>query len=242
MIQKKNTLNNILKNIPSKTKIVFIDNIKYQNKSDLIVLPGIKEQFTNIPKNSISGLEYILLNPNIRKTKNRKERNTILLSTGGSDKYNITEKIVKNFMKFNKKFKMKIILGELYEHKDKLKKMVEDDKRFDVYIQPKEISKIMNSCTIGIVTFGVTVYEAAYLHLPIFVIAHSNENHKAAMQVEKYGWSKYLGKYDKINYKDMAKMIFKYINDERTLEKMKNNGVVDGKGNKRVVEKIIKLF
>lgn len=240
---KKKTLSNILKEIPSKIKIVFVDNTRYQNEVDLIVLPGIKEQFIKYPKNSIYGLEYVLLNPSIRRSSRRKEKNTILLSTGGSDKYNITEKVVSKFLKLNAEFKMKIVLGKFYKEKDKIKTLIECDERFQVYDNPKNVTEIMNSCVVGIITFGITVYEAAYLRLPVFVISHSNENHKAALKVEQYGWSKYLGKYNEIEYQNMCKKILKYLHNKKSLQKMIKAGkIVDGKGNIRVVNNIMKLI
>lgn len=239
---KKRTLGKILKKIPPSVKIVIIDNIKYKNETDLLVLPGIKEQFTKKPENSICGLEYVLLNPTLKRNKRRKEKRTILMSAGGSDKYNITEKVVKKFLKLNAEFRMKIILGKFYKEKNKIKMLIKNDKRFEVYYNPKNFADVINSCTIGIITFGITVYEAAYLRLPVFVIAHSKENHEAALKVEQYGWSKYLGKHTEIKYKNMAKKVLGYLNDTKNLRKMSKAGaMVDGKGNIRVAHAILNL-
>ena len=138
---------------------------------------------------------------------------------------------------------MKIVLGKFYKEKDKIKTLIEGDERFQIYDNPKNVSEIMNSCVVGIITFGITVYEAAYLRLPVFVISHSNENHKAALKVKEYSRSKYLGKYNEIKYHNMCKKIVGYLHNKKSLQMMAKAGeMVDGKGSTRVAKNIMKLI
>jgi len=239
---KKKTLKKIFEKIPLKVKIVIIDNIRYEKEADLLILPGIYYKNKKYPKNSISGFEHVLLNPTIKRIKKKREQNTILLSAGGSDKYGITKKIVKSFIKSNARFKIKIVLGKFFRDIDEIKLLIDKDKRFELYYEPKNFTEIMNMCSLGIITFGIIIYEVAYLRLPVLVIAHSKENHRSALAVEQYGWSKYLGKHNEIKYQNISKIVLKYLKDRKTLQKMSKAGeIIDGKGSKRVAEAIINL-
>lgn len=84
----------------------------------------------------------------------------------------------------------------------------------------------------------------AFAGLPIFVLAHSNENVISAKKVAKYGWCKYVGKYDEINYARETKNIFDFLKDQKNLKKMSLAGkkFIDGKGAQRVSDLILKLL
>jgi spore coat polysaccharide biosynthesis predicted glycosyltransferase SpsG len=239
---KRSKIPKIIQKIRTKTKVVLIDNIKAANFADLVILPGVKELFRNPPSNSLIGLDYFLLNTKAPIKKTRKKNKTIFFSAGGSDKRDITSKIVSVFLKKKQNFKMIIVLGKFYSKDVKIKKMIGEDERFILYKDPENFLELMSKSTLGIITFGVTAYEAAALKLPVFIISHSNENHQSAKIVEKYGWSKYFGKYDSVNYSKVADEVISSLDDKPLLKKMSNAGnVIDGKGTKRVADTILNL-
>ncbi len=237
---KRKSIEKLVSKLNSQMKIVLIDKIINQDIF-LTILPGMKEQFIKSKKNSLVGSDYILIpHTNNKKPKNEK-KNTILVLMGGTDKLEITHKIVKSFKKSNNKFNMIICLGKFYRNKNKIEKLVLNDKRFIIYDDPNNLIELMKKCTIGIFSFGVSVYEAAFSKLPVVTIAHSNENDISAKRIAKYGWFRHVGKYDKINYSNFPSLIDSMISNEVILEKMKNSGkIIDGLGAKRIAKILIK--
>ena len=193
--------------LKNKIKIVLIDNQKYVEYADLVVLPGVKEQFLNPPDNCLIGSKYIILNPNFKKIKVGKLKNTIFISMGGSDKYDITSRIVKQLKKTSLDFTAYIILGKFYLNNKKIQRILQNDKRFILVDSAKNLHEIIVKCQFGIISFGITVYEAAALNIPTLVISHSFENHFSAKRIEQYGWFEYIGKHDNVNYSKVSKKI-----------------------------------
>ena len=207
----------------------------------MVVLPGVKEQFLNPPANCLIGSKYIILNPNFKKIKTSKLKNTIFISMGGSDKYDITSRIIKPLKKTKLDFSAFIILGKFYSNSKKIHRILQNDKRFILVDNPQNLHEIIAKCQFGIISFGITVYEAAALNIPTLVISHSFENHFSAKRIKKYGWFEYLGKYDNINYSKVSEKIISKLTQKQKL-KIKKSKLFDLKGPSRICKKILELI
>ena len=227
--------------LKNKVKIVLIDNQNSTKYADLVVLPGVKEQFLNPPANCLIGSKYIILNPNFKKIKTSKLKNTIFISMGGSDKYDITSRIIKPLKKTKLDFSAFIILGKFYSNSKKIHRILQNDKRFILVDNPQNLHEIIAKCQFGIISFGITVYEAAALNIPTLVISHSFENHFSAKRIKQYGWFEYLGKYDNINYSKVSEKIISKLTQKQKL-KIKKSKLFDLKGPSRICKKILELI
>jgi len=237
--KKKEIIN--FKFLKNKVKIVLIDNQNSTKYTDLVVLPGVKEQFLNPPANCLIGSKYIILNPNFKKIKTSKLKNTIFISMGGSDKYDITSRIIKPLKKTKLDFTAFIILGKFYSNSKKIHHILQNDKRFILVDNPQNLHEIIAKCQFGIISFGITVYEAAALNIPTLVISHSFENHFSAKRIKQYGWFEYLGKYDNINYSKVSEKIISKLTQKQKL-KIKKSKLFDLKGPNRICKKILELI
>ena len=227
--------------LKNKVKIVLIDNQNSTQYADLVVLPGVKEQFLNPPANCLIGSKYIILNPNFKKIKTSKLKNTIFISMGGSDKYDITSRIIKPLKKTKLDFTAFIILGKFYSNSKKIHHILQNDKRFILVDNPQNLHEIIAKCQFGIISFGITMYEAAALNIPTLVISHSFENHFSAKRINQYGWFEYLGKYDNINYSKVSEKIISKLTQKQKL-KIKKSKLFDLKGPNRICKKILELI
>jgi spore coat polysaccharide biosynthesis predicted glycosyltransferase SpsG len=159
---------------------------------------------------------------------------------GGSDKYDIINRIIKPLKKTKLDFSAFIILGKFYSNSKKIHRILQNDKRFILVDNPQNLHEIIAKCQFGIISFGITVYEAAALNIPTLVISHSFENHFSAKRLEKYGWYEYLGKYNKLNYLDVTKTIISNLKIESKL-KIKKEDLIDSNGPRRICKEILKL-
>jgi UDP-2,4-diacetamido-2,4,6-trideoxy-beta-L-altropyranose hydrolase len=237
---KRKNIANLVSKLNNKIKIILIDKIISQ-KPYLTILPGVKEQFGKYPKNSLIGAEYVLFPKVNLKKQTVSRKNSILLSMGGGDKNDITNKIVKSFKKSNFKFNMIIYLGKFYKNENKIKQLILEDTRFEINKDSENLLELMKSSSLGIFAFGVSVYEAGFSRLPIVTISHSNENEKSAKILAQYGWLKHVGKFDQINYSNLSFLVNSILQNKSILKKMSESGkIIDGKGAERVAMRILK--
>lgn len=238
---KRKSVEPLLRNLEKHIKIILIDNTNYWKYADLIIISSVKNPNKIYPENSIFGIKYLLHGIEELPKPIKRKNNSILLSMGGSDKYNITKKIVYSFYKRDDDFNLVIVLGKFYDDENLLK-LIKNDKRFRIIKSPSSLTPLMQQASIGLVTFGITVYEAAICRMPLFVISHSTENSLSAKLVEKYGWIYFVGKYDKINYNNLVTNILDLIKNKRKLKSMNHAcSQIDGLGPSRVADCIIRL-
>tara|TARA_B110000263_G_C15216244_1_gene467679 strand:+ start:121 stop:1089 length:969 start_codon:yes stop_codon:yes gene_type:complete len=239
---KRKSIKQLTDNVSKNIKIILIDNFFDSKSIDLTVISSVKNPKKKYPKNCIVGKEYVLHGiENLPKNKIQKNK-SILISMGGSDKYNITKKIINSLLKKNINFEVNIVLGKLYDHDKEISKLINKNPHFHIIRNPTSLTSLMQESIIGIITFGITVYESAICRLPVFVISHSTENHESAKLVEKYGWISYVGKYNKINYDLVTKNLLNLMNNKNKLEKMKKACLqIDGLGPQRIADHIQKL-
>jgi len=239
---KRKSIEKLLKNLDKEIITILIDNENYWNLANFIVLPSIKNPKKNYPKNCIVGIEYLLHGIEELPKSIKNKNNSILLSLGGSDKYNITKKIVNSFSKITDDFNLVIVLGKFYSDEKNLLKIIKNDKRFFLVKSPPSLTALMQNASVGLISFGITVYESAICRLPSFVISHNEENDASSKSVEKYGWISYLGKYNKIDFDNLPATVLDLVKNERKLKNMTQACLqIDGLGPSRIADHIITL-
>ena len=232
----------------SKTVIIVNNTSKNIFNSDLIIFPEIKEQYPskllkNKSKNILIGAKYAILNNNYEQ-KTIQKKDSILISMGGSDKRNITEKLITEFKKSDCNFKVNVVIGKFFSNPKKIIAKVSNDKRFTIIKDVNNLIPLMHNAKIGIFMFGITTYEALSVGLPAIVMTHSKENDIAAKKLLPYDCIYYLGYFNSVNVKKIPSITFSLLKNSKTLKKMGKNGkkIVDGKGSLRVTNNIIKLI
>ena len=148
---------------------------------------------------------------------------------------------IKPLKKTKLDFSAFIILGKFYSNSKKIHRILQNDKRFILVDNPQNLHEIIAKCQFGIISFGITVYEAAALNIPTLVISHSFENHFSAKRIKQYGWFEYLGKYDNINYSKVSEKIISKLTQKQKL-KIKKSKLFDLKGPNRICKKILELI
>ena len=85
----------------------------------LVIISSIKNLKKIYPKNCVVGKQFVIHGiEKIYKSIPTKS-NQILISMGGSDKYNITEKIIKAFSKNSYNIQIKIVVGKFFDDNQK---------------------------------------------------------------------------------------------------------------------------
>lgn len=207
---------NILKEISKRTKVVMIQNISPgMNYCDYNIFPCIHLSAKDIKlikkynkknnSNLLYGKKYLIFRP---LKKKRIKKNLISIYTGGSDPYDISEKILKiiSTSTISKKYSFKFFYGSLFSE-NKIKKL----KRFRIPIKKFNIKEISSS-NLVISTFGIITYELLSIQIKQLIITYNTENNcRGNLISKKSNIIKNLGIYKNFDSKGLIRKVIKFI-------------------------------
>lgn len=170
----------------------------------------------------------------------------VLISTGGADKYNIAENLIKSISKIPDFLNIQfyVISGSLNYNSLSLANYSKENKNIHICRNINTISKLMCKCDVAISACGSTMYELCACGLPIITFSFADNQIPGAKGFEKKGLALNCGDY---RY-DKEKTIYNIENNLKKLiynsslrKKMYENArkLVDGKGVIRIVDEII---
>ena len=145
------------------------------------------------------GPKYVILpfNFDYDRISNRKYRfppEILLISMGGADEFNFTQKIVDILIKIKTKMKINIIVGSGYEHR---KKLDESLKGSNLHYEIKQnISNMFEeymNCDIAVAAGGLTASELVASRTPSVLIATYEHQVARCRYFCEQGWVSYLG-------------------------------------------------
>ena len=175
--------------------------------------------------NALVGAKYLIMNDSfIRKQKKfRKKINTILVTFGGCDPYNVTLKIIESLITIQNKLinkKINILIGDLYPYKRILKDFLSKTPLdYDIYQNVKDITKFYQGHDCAITAGGNTFYELCALGIPCSVVTQNMRQHNACKSLKYDLHMNYIGLYEKLDNSDIGYKINNFVNDEKMREK-----------------------
>ncbi len=241
---------------PLVNKIVVIDDLaNREHCSDLLIDQNLYENMEKRYENLVSkncvkllGPQYALLRTEFKmaKKRNLKQKNSlnsILISFGGSDPSNETEKVLKAIQFLDlKEILINVIAGFSNPNKISLKNLCSKIPNTFYYDQVDDISQFMIEADLAIGGGGSTMWERCCLGLPAIVSILAENQRLASETLANKGCIINLGIAKLLSYKDYVDAIKKI--DSKTLSMMSKNcmSLVDGEGTTRVANEIFSLL
>ena len=239
----QDTTRTFIKNLKKNCKkiISFEDQGEGRNYVDLLIdcnlNPDDSQTFSSHTQ-TLFGLPYSVLGPEF-KNLHLRQRNfkgqiqSLLITFGGTDPFNITPDLVKHIPN---KIKATVVIGPGFQNQKTLLELNND------HISIKEnianIAPMLLNHDGVFCSGGVTLHEAMCLGTPAFVINQVEHQEDKAKQAEDQGAAINLGQANSWD-KNRLSEIFNLEN--KVLQKISGMGkkCVDGKGLSRVVEAIL---
>ena len=151
-------------------KVIYIDDLNEKE----FVCDGLINNIPGYPKSSFKkqkytklylGIDYALLrkeffNPKWRQVK--KVEKKIFLSFGGSDAYNISEKIIQYLVEIDSSFKLHVLLGDAYKQIDALHKY--PNLKIHKNISANKVAALISSSSLCIVPASSLLNEVACIN------------------------------------------------------------------------------
>lgn len=178
----------------------------------------------------------------------REEVKKVLITTGGTDQYNVAGKLIKRIIKddFFKGVEFHVVVGSLNCNDEYLKKVSDGNPLIALHKDVRDMAKLMASCDIAITAGGSTMYELCACGIPSISFSFADNQLYGVEGFEKEGIMAYAGDMRDNEENCITSLIGylkEYVNnaDERKEKSIKMRKKVDGKGVERIVKAIINL-
>ena len=214
-------------------------NIEYD--SDLVINGFIgfnnKIKTNKFKIKCLLGPKYQILNQQYAKKQHYKKKYDLLITVGGFDANNLLEIILKKISKYEKKIKIKIILGHATKNKSIISKFVTKSNEITIINKTNNMKKEISSTKFGICAGGITTYEFAALHTPFAIVCQYKHQIFTANEWQKRKIAKNLGFIQKEPKK--IDLFLNHLMQNKII--LNHSNLVDGLGSKRVAIEILNL-
>lgn len=240
IIDKYGFTNSYVSKLKKIVKVVIISDLrKISFDADLLVngFIGYENKIINnkFKTKCLLGPKYQILSKDYEKVTSYKKKYDLLITLGGFDARNMLELILKRIVKFDKKLKIKLILGPATSKSLKFKKT---HHIIDIIEKTKHMKKEISCSKFGICGGGITSYEFAALNVPFAIVCQYPHQIITAKEWNKKKIGKNLGLIES-NTRKIDIFLNSIVNEQTVL---KRNNVVDGMGTGRVANQILKII
>lgn len=255
-IDSYNVSENYLMSIKSNVKkIAYIDDInKFIYPVDILINGNISAEKMNYKRYCkdeimLLGSKYNLIRSEFKdlpERKIKKEVEEVMITTGGSDPHNMTMKLLDIFVSDDalKSLTYNVVVGSGFTNKKEIREFANQHENVVIYENPNKISEIMLKSDIAISSGGSTLYELCACGTPTLAFIYADNQRFIVEEMTELGNIKNIGWYNEFEQDQLiSKLIELSLNHRERLE-LSNLGkiLVDGKGTKRIFNKVTVLF
>ncbi|MFX0100551.1 MAG: GNAT family N-acetyltransferase [Candidatus Hodarchaeota archaeon] len=145
---------------------------------------------------NLLGPKYIPLRDafqNLQEKKNPKDIGKIMVTFGGTDTKNLTQKILQFLINNYPSLKKYVILGNGFKNKDQIKKISGEKIKFIENADAGQMKEVMMKSDIAISSCGQTLYELAAVGVPTIGIGVAENQRRNIEKFKEIGFLKYAG-------------------------------------------------
>lgn len=191
----------------------------------------------------LAGMQFVPLREEfLQNEQEEKREDSILITTGGTDTYNVSCKVLQSLQKEEKfrNYNFYVIIGSLNQNKEKIKQMQELDKRIILYENVKNMGNFMRKCRYAISAGGTTLYELCACGIPTVCFSFAENQQQFTCEMGKRKIMYYAGdarENDNIG-RDIVHKLCCFLDQPEETENYirRMQQLVDGKGTRRIVD------
>lgn len=218
--------------------------INYNIFAELSVYGGTEEEETSY----LLGVDYAPLRREFQNVpyQVRDQVKRILITTGGSDRYNLAGKILKRSLQVPKLESLEyfVVSGVYNEHLTELLELEKRCRGVRVYSNVANMAELMRTCDVAITAGGSTMYELCAVGIPILCFSFVDNQEKVVKGFCEKKVACFGG-----NYLEQGESMFDDISEQIALlsrnlslrqeSSRKERELVDGQGAMRIAERLI---
>lgn len=207
----------------SGLQTILLDNIgDGRLNADVVIYPVAhlhKKYLKNIKGKVYFGWKHVIVDKSFfGKRMASKARLQVLVTMGGSDVDNLTTKIISALKSLPHEFLCTVVKGPGFTHRIDTKRVIADP-RFIIQENVPSLTDLMLSSDLGIILFGVSVYEAAAARLPSLLLT-SLSNYADAKRFAQYKTTTFLGEASSITEEIIRKQTLRLLDNRGLRIKM----------------------
>lgn len=182
-------------------RIILFDNLYTGwGVADVVINPLPHQPYTCKPPNGMllfDGPAYMPLGDDFRMAHHtersiKKVAKSLLISCGGTDPFGVTLKLADILSSADLRIDVTFVVGRMYEDIDALERIT-SKMGYRIIKDPPSLLPYMLEADLALLTFGLTVYEAACCGLPSLLFPPTKEHLSCAEIFSRYGASINMG-------------------------------------------------
>jgi len=203
------------------------------------------KQIYQIEQTQLFGAEYMLLKPQFAEQRKKRgipplKPKNVLIAMGGGDENGATIKAVKGVLDSAiHEIRGTVILGMAFSMRKELDEVLQG--RWEVHTNVPNMAEYMLEADIGIISGGVTLYEAASLGLPSITICTAMHQLPIATRLERDGCTVCMEMDYQTSEVDICDCFSSLFKDwqKRIFMSQRGKVLVDGKGIFRIMDAVM---
>lgn len=194
------------------------------------------------------GSSYAPLRPEFSQVKYvvKDQVEKVLVTMGGSDRYNLTGQLLRHVLKDEeaRKLHYHVVSGAFNPYLSYLTEMSERYKNIHIHQNVRNMAELMEGCDLAVTAAGSTVYELCAVGLPILCFSFTENQRRIADTFKKKSIAGFSGDYKKDGQAMFSGLLpkLKELTGDATLRQelsKKGRNLIDGHGAKRLAEQLI---
>lgn len=174
------------------------------------------------------------------------EEGGILITTGGSDSFNLAGQLLMEAMKYDalKEKEYHVVSGSLNPHIGELQALAQKHENIHIHCNVTNMAELMAESEVALSAGGSTLYELCAMGVPVIAFSFAENQERLVQTFVKRGIAQYGGNYRTDGNKMIQNTIAgleTLLEDEnlRTEYRKKARTLVDGKGAERIAEALL---
>ncbi len=201
-----------------------------------------EEWFKGTKAKLLLGTEYALIrdeflqhDPSKRIIPERTKE--ILVTLGGSDRENMTLKILQALASI-KDIHVTAVLGAANPHREEIEKWLKEAKNVTIINNSSDMSSLMAKADLAISATGSTTWEILYMGLPLITGVIADNQEPAAKVLGEKGIAVNVGWFKDVSVSELTSTIQRFVDSKKERHALSEAGKksVDGRGVERIFE------
>lgn len=236
-------------------RIAYIDDINsFIYPVDIIINGNINATELNYIKHSkaqqmLIGIEYNMIRREFRSLPKRvitREIRQIMLTTGGSDSFRVSYRLIRYILTnlSFKNYQINLIVGTAFLNKAELYQLAGIHKNLIIHENPSRMSEIMMESDVAISSGGSTPYELCACGTPTLAFIMAGNQTGIVKKMDELGLVQSIGWHNEMTESGFIKALLDLEFDYMKRKEMSSKGqkLVDGNGCKRIVQRFLEMI
>jgi len=218
--------------------------------SDILINPNLNPNINHsysLRTQYYSGAKYVILKKAFEKYAVKKKQikrgvKSLFICFGGSDRNNITQKIVNMIREMD--VNITVVIGMMYPYYNELVKDLKEHRNIQIKRDAHNMDELIYDADLAITSGGTLLYETCAIGTPAIVICQNQEQNRESEFFTENNAAINLGSFDNINEDIARDTVIKLISDYDKRELLSKNArqLIDGRGADRIVNIILKEY